>query len=625
MRKVRIIGLKKNSPSVIRFLHERGIIELREVNNSTLDKGKPLEIYETVSEQLIRIRALKSGMVPDGTPKPTKFDLKEALSECGKIKIDLELAGLQERRDAIIAKLEQIVEEHNMLSELDSLGIDFSTLSSKRLDFYLGKIGVENFSKLRLGVSGITKEFSLAHVPAKGKLLCLIACKKGTDLRKAFDASGFAEIEMPKLSTSIDKRASDMEEEGKCLKKEMDEIDNRIFAISEKYYGRILELEEALAIEADRARVATKFGTTKDAFVLEGWIVKKELAKLTNSLREEFGSHVMIEEIETHELAPTVLSNPAIVGPLEFLVEFFSLPRSDEIDPSFVLFFTFPIIYGMMIGDVGYGLLSFLMAGLIILKTKPGLLQGFAKLWAYGAVPTILFGIFFDEWMGFKFQHLMELFGTHVPGTFIRTVFGFDFGLSRIENVTGLLLLTIITGMLHLTLGLIFGFINERKHSMTHALAKLGWIGILWSGLVLVGGLLFHAFGIPGMAVAGVIFLVSLVLIIRADGIIGIFEIPGIAGNALSYARIAAVGLAGLIPAEFAINKLLLPNPKSGLVLMLIMIPIFIGLHVFNTFLAMFESLVQGARLNLVEHYGKFFHGGGSKFAPFHVKRIYTK
>ena len=112
------------------------------------------------------------------------------------------------------------------------------------------------------------------------------------------------------------------------------------------------------------------------------------------------------------------------------------------------------------------------------------------------------------------------------------------------------------------------------------------------------------------------LFLVSVAVIAGVEGFIGVIEIPSILGNILSYTRIAAVGIVGVVIAEKLVNEFLLPLPKAGLMLF-ILIPLFVGLHLFNCFLAMFESLIQGGRLNIVEFRSKFLRGGGRAFRPF--------
>jgi V/A-type H+-transporting ATPase subunit I len=102
------------------------------------------------------------------------------------------------------------------------------------------------------------------------------------------------------------------------------------------------------------------------------------------------------------------------------------------------------------------------------------------------------------------------------------------------------------------------------------------------------------------------------------EGFIGLLEIPGLMGNALSYARIAAIGVVGVVLAEI-INEYFAPTPSAGLFL-IITIPLFLIFHFVNMFVAMFEALIQGGRLNLIEFRSKFLKGGGSVFAPFSMK-----
>jgi V/A-type H+-transporting ATPase subunit I len=104
-------------------------------------------------------------------------------------------------------------------------------------------------------------------------------------------------------------------------------------------------------------------------------------------------------------------------------------------------------------------------------------------------------------------------------------------------------------------------------------------------------------------------------------------EIPGILGNVMSYLRIAAVGVGGVIIAE-AINELLLPRldlSPMGIIIFIITAALYVSFHLASCMLAMFESLVHGARLNVVEFYGKYFQGNGTRFAPFSARRQYTE
>jgi V/A-type H+-transporting ATPase subunit I len=111
---------------------------------------------------------------------------------------------------------------------------------------------------------------------------------------------------------------------------------------------------------------------------------------------------------------------------------------------------------------------------------------------------------------------------------------------------------------------------------------------------------------------------VGFILVAGTEGLMGIVELPGFVGNLLSYTRIAVIGVVGVILGEI-INEFLRPSPTQGF-LALIVLPIYLGLHAANCAIAMFEALVQGGRLNIVEFRSKFFHGGGVLFAPFAMR-----
>jgi len=198
----------------------------------------------------------------------------------------------------------------------------------------------------------------------------------------------------------------------------------------------------------------------------------------------------------------------------------------------------------------------------------------------------------------------------------------------RVTDVQALLLLSIFTGLIHLAAGFLLGFANEWEHGKKHAAVKLAWLAVEIGGVLAVAGFLFGAVS-PEFAQAGLGLLVlGTAVIVWGEGLIGIFEIPGLASNIMSYARIAAVGIAGVILAE-AINSLVLPDAKmlatpQGMVLFAAMSIAYITLHIVNTIIAMFESFVHGARLNFVEFFGKFFKGNGIRFMPFAAKRRYT-
>jgi V/A-type H+-transporting ATPase subunit I len=126
---------------------------------------------------------------------------------------------------------------------------------------------------------------------------------------------------------------------------------------------------------------------------------------------------------------------------------------------------------------------------------------------------------------------------------------------------------------------------------------------------------------------SAVVLALSIVGLVMTEGVIAAVEIPSLLGNVMSYLRIAAVGVGGVIIAE-AINELLMPRldfSPAGIAVFIIMAVLYLAMHLAACMLVMFEALVHGARLNVVEFFGKFYKGGGVRFAPFSVRRNYTQ
>ncbi|MDD5317349.1 MAG: V-type ATPase 116kDa subunit family protein [Candidatus ainarchaeum sp.] len=348
-----------------------------------------------------------------------------------------------------------------------------------------------------------------------------------------------------------------------------------------------------------------------------------DCGRVEAALKERFGGDVIMEHKKGGHDQPTMLRNPNALGPFEFMVEFISLPKGYEIDPTLLFALGFPIIYGMMLGDAGYGLVSFIIALLVSRKFKGTMLEPIGKVWALVALPTVIFGFIYNEYFGFKLSHII---GEHACGM-IPTLFGFSLceGMPRMENITLLLLATLFVGMAHLAIGFVLGALNKYREGETwHAAAKIAWIGVEFAGVALVATIMFRALPDWVVAPSALVALAAVAVIIKVEGVLGLIEIPGLASNIFSYARILAVGIASVVVAEL-INELLLPSPDKGVVAVIILIPVYIGLHLFNVVLGMFESLVQGARLNYVEFFSKFYEGGGSRFNPFRYAKHFTK
>jgi V/A-type H+-transporting ATPase subunit I len=340
---------------------------------------------------------------------------------------------------------------------------------------------------------------------------------------------------------------------------------------------------------------------------------------------------------------------------MELLTHAFSTPKYSEIDPTVVLGVVFPLFFGFMIGDGGFGIALIVIGAFFMSWGKRfGMAEiGYAVLLA--GIFSFIFGIFlFGDVFGIPFIVHPEVLS---DGTIVEPerwaswslILGMDIPLpSHIEKlgsagVSELLVISLIAGFVHLFLGLVFGLINERHHPK-HLRAKAGWLMLL-NGFAMViffkarhtrpGSWMWNTFYAPfpqGVEIIGLGFpylafafiFTGLALVMLAEGPIAILEVPTILVNIISYTRIAAIAVAkGAIAVAF--NGLLLPyvfSGNTGLAIGVLIALAFIQFAMFG--LGALSAGIQAIRLNYMEFFLKFFKGDGERYAPFGYRRRFS-
>jgi len=618
MQKVRIVALKSIIDDLIRLLHEMGMVEINKIGYSELDGGRPLDFYNDISEQLIRIRAIKNNLATQKT-EIKEMDGKKALDEARKLKIDEELKEYVNEISKIESEVSNLREDLKTLETLCHVSdVDFSELTSDSIDYLVGTIPSKNLKSTNKRLNEITKVFTerITDTGEKDSLLLVVYKKTDEDIEANLSDFGFTKIDVPEGTTYPSHSRDAIEKEIRERLAKIEEIKKEKDSLSVKYYGEVASIERALSIEADRAEIASRFNFSSNVFVLEGWMKETEVRNLGDSL-DKYGNKVIFDKVETEhdEMPPTVLKNPDYASQLQFITKSYSLPNAKEIDPTMLYFITLPIIYGMIVGDVVYGILSLIIASFLMKKFKNSeTMFNVAKIWYISAFPTMLFGILFDEWMGMSHLALLQLIAQW--GLNLGITASLYLGFHRVHQLPMLIGFTAIVGLIHLGIGFILGAVNEWYHNRKHAIAKIAWLGVEIGGTLAVTAFMLSLLPADAGSIGLGILVISIIVLFWGEGIVGLLELPGLAGNVLSYARIAAIGIVGVILAE--IINMLAPTPSQGF-LVFLTIPIFFILHTVNAFIAMFEALIQGGRLNILEFRSKFLKGGGRLFSPFTV------
>ncbi|MTD39108.1 V-type ATP synthase subunit I [Erwinia sp. CPCC 100877] len=363
-------------------------------------------------------------------------------------------------------------------------------------------------------------------------------------------------------------------------------------------------------------------------FVVQGWIPLDEKADLTKELKREFAQsevYVVFDQPTKEEIAqgiPVKLKNNALVAPFEMLTEMYSLPKYDEIDPTPIMTPFYMVFFGMMVADIGYGLL--MLAGALIARrfVLARSMRRFADFFLILAFPTILWGLIYGSF-----------FGAAVPKTLGGIALPFPL-LSTTEDVNTILLLSVAFGFIQLMTGLMVNGIEltKRKRYLESISESFAWQGLLAGLLVAVLGMLIfdnRGFAITGLSVALVSALsIVIVPVIHskskvkglAKGLYGLYGVTGYIGDLVSYTRLMALGISGgSIAAAFNMLVAFMP-PVARFTVGLLLI---VALHMLNLFLSLLSAYVHGARLQYVEFFGKFYTGGGRAFKPLKAEEKY--
>ena len=341
-------------------------------------------------------------------------------------------------------------------------------------------------------------------------------------------------------------------------------------------------------------------GVTARAFVIEGFAPASTRPAIEQRLAGGFGDAVVVTDVGREEWAsedaPVVLSNPRLFRPFELLIRMLPLPRYGSIDPTPFVAVFFPAFFGLMVGDIGYGLLLGALALVLRARSKLGsTLRSAAEIAGACAVFTVLAGALFGELFGDLGRQWLGL----RPIAF-----------NREEALIPFLILAVSLGAVHVVLGLALGVAANVRHHPRHALGR-GMSLTMIVAIILALLAAVHVLPDALLTPAVIVLLVAFPVLIAAEGVVAPIELLSTVGNVLSYARIMALGVASVMLAVVA-NRMVgaIGSVAVGVVFALLF-------HLVNFAIALFSPTIHALRLHYVEFFGKFYSPGGVRYQPF--------
>jgi V/A-type H+-transporting ATPase subunit I len=333
-------------------------------------------------------------------------------------------------------------------------------------------------------------------------------------------------------------------------------------------------------------------------FVIEGWLPAPLVADVEQRVQNELGPEIVVSTIGVEgwaaDAAPVTLHNPPLFRPFEVLTRMLPLPKYGTIDPTPFVAVFFPAFFGLIVGDMGYGVMLAALAGLMWLKSpRETTWRSVATVGLACASSAIVFGVLFGEFFG----TLGEKVGLHPF-------------FNREQATIPFLGITVALGGVHVVLGLVLSGVNAWRGG--HRREAVGR-GVALGMLILIALLLLAAFevlpeGLFTPLVLGIF--AAFTILVALEGVVALIELVSTVGHILSYARIMALGLASLMLA-FVANEMV--GAFGSVVIGVVFALLF---HLVNFAIALFSPTIHALRLHYVEFFGEFFRPGGSEYRP---------
>jgi V/A-type H+-transporting ATPase subunit I len=644
MSRVEIIGPKSRFFEVVTLLHEQGTLHIQDLSKKIGAGEIPLDQMEVVAGQaverermddlLIRVRAIIKALHLPGAAvdeakrqkeylRLWKLDSTELSQEIAHVidEVEDKTSGLAQSQTEIESELALLARYEPILHKIQPLAKQIVTTGA----FDSVALLVERrykgaLEQLKEELDRLTKkqcEIVSTDVDEDTTAAIVVFNRAYSEpVHKFLAMENVNQIRLPNdlQGMPFDAAYENIKERRKTLPQQLEDVRKELEAMSGKWYMRLATIRDVLTDKVDEISAIPKFGQTEYAFVITGWTPVDDMPELRKGIRSEFGEDVIVNqlEIDEHEFAdtPVALSNPKAAAPFSFLMQYYfrGLPKYGTVDPTIILAVFYPLFFGMIVGDIGYGGVMLAVVIWLRLKYKDKVgVQMATSILGPATTMAVIWGFIYAEFFGntlylLKWVKMIQLGPLTLP--IMRT---------DTRLLTFMIVMALGAGIVQVAFGLVLGIINGlRTKHMSHVWEKGGMLGVLGGALLL--GIAMIPVLEPGkyaiQAIAAAALILGIVFAAKGGKAVGLIETIGQFSHIASYIRIMAVGLAGAIFAD-AVNALILKMGwiAGGLIGLL--------LHTLNILLAAFSPNIHALRLNFLEFFGKFYETSKEEYKPF--------
>ena len=635
MKKLRLYGIAGEQTQLIRELQLLGSVEIGAPEAltdeqqtqlfHTTDGGSADALLRTASGLAAALETLKhyetkKGGLFQARPEKTLGELFDDGAYTAALKAAQDALGTQDARSRNQAEKSRLTALRESFVPWQTLDLPLEQTGTQHARVLLGTVPAQtDFDALCAAVYEAAGEAQIEKVSADQQSLYLLIivhkdayAAAASALREAgFAPAGFDGVTGTAAENIrlTDEKLAACEQEDKRLADALTEFAAGIPAIQ--------LATDRCTQEIAKAQAADRLAHSERTFCLDGWVPCEDAARL-EALLENYCCAWTLEEPDPEEYpdVPVKLKNNRLTWPLNMVTEMYSLPAYDGVDPNPLMAPFFILFYGIMMADMGYGILMILASLIITKKSRPRGTSGqmFGLMFSCG-ISTFIMGALTGGFFG---DFLPQLVGIINPDTTFKALPAL---FTPLDDTIMILLGAMVLGFIQIVTGMAISFVEKIKKG---EIMDAVWEELTW-------WVMFAGIGCMAAGLTNVVLYVGIAMVVVGSGwnakgfgkVTAIFgsvynHVTGYFGDILSYSRLMTLMLAGSVIAS-VFNTL---GAIPGNVVFFLLVSV--AGNGLNFALNLLSCYVHDLRLQCLEYFGKFYKDGGKPFKPLAIDTKYV-
>ena len=658
---LRAVVLSRDERNVLRGLGDLGVVHTTKSEagpesapidppDNAAEMGRCDELVERIDallEAFAQPVDATSDLDASSAPSPEPIALFEA--ERRVAAIEQALDSLTRRTSEAETRCKTVRTVVEQLSSFKQVNLPFSELGNfSFLHFAIGSMPSAKIDELR---DELADNVVLLPLPRNESDSALVAVTSRTGrfaMETVLKKEGFKkETVVLDEGKTLNDFIAKSQEEAEAADRTLSDLALAKRGLAADHAGELREMRASVIAEKSVLGAEEQFAHTAQTTLVTGWVPEPDAKRVTDRLQEITEGRCAVETLAPEQVpdvkVPVLMRHSWFLRPFEMLVSGYGTPSYHDLEPTLFVALTYMLMFGMMFGDAGHGLVL-LLAGLgIVFSSRRDKTRDVGTLVSLAGAASIVFGLIYGSFFGLESFQKYALWPGHKS-------------LDHLVQTEPMAIITlaIATGIAVISIGVILNIVNRVR--------KRDWRGGLFGGFGIIGALFywgviglilkFAAIRSHGLVFAAVGLFIVLPLVIwilylpisqairnrrqrRAVGAqdeeeglgmsivesaIEAFEtVLSYMSNTVSFIRIAAYAMshAAILMATFILaDKVVGADAGGG-------VPRLIVIVIGNLTAIILEGIiaaVQAMRLEYYEFFSKFFSGGGEEFKPFKLR-----